>query len=1031
MSVEWTRLVLLAAEVTFAVLFLRALLAYLRRRDPLRRDVTLLFAPLMVAFCADMLRVANGGAQPRWLSAVSAAAVLSQPYLTLRLVGRLRSVPRALFPAALIGYAATLGPVVLLPRPLPGWALLAAVTYFSAFEIIAAMLILREARGRTGANRARLMTAAGATFIFGVVIMLRIGGNGVSLVLALVSAVGYLIAFQPPRWLRRLFSSTAARSVTERLLHAPADSPEQVWQTYAEIMRAQTGADAVAVLLHGDGGVLTRLAYAGPVLPASTDPIRAALTPLTRHDVPIRLRDAAPEIVAHFGAGLADDFVRMLPMRVPPDVEGAVLLFNRHRNLFSEDDLRLLADLGGHAGVLAQRQAITAELSASVAALTRAGQAKSDFLAAMSHELRTPLNAIIGFSDLMRLEEPDGDRRRVPAVWVDHVHSSGRHLLSLINDILDMVKVEAGRMELRTAPIRVDTAIDDLLTSLAPLFTGRQLSVRADLAPVTALADRLRFRQIVENLLSNAVKFTPVQGRITVTARAAGDRVQVVVADTGVGIAAADLDRVFEEFQQAGDPDRRHSGTGLGLALTRRLVDAHHGTITLTSEPGRGSEFTVELPAAAVVPATAGAGDGPYVLLIEDDPQSAELMRTQLGNAGYRVEVAGTGESGLALAREHRPDAVVLDVTLPGIDGYEVIRRLKADHRLAGIPVFFASILDEAPTGLALGAHDWFVKPVDQPTLVSALANAVAARPAPRVLLVDHDDAAREAISEGLRAGGADVVACADARDGVALSRSENFDLIVCDMHTPEEDGFSLLAEISADRQTPVLGLSAAALASGDTTPLIATAMVGGAVAEAISGGTEHLPSRWDLHPTAGRGLTGSLPGTPEAALTPSTARNPASGTPPAVSSPSRPASFPATGVPGASGPDPAVLTSSTEGGSGMHLSEPTEPGPPSPSAPSPTAGTGSPTAGSPTAASPTGSSPAGETGSASTPGPAGGDAVSAGVASHARGAEEAASAGAAGTSPASGSTRDDPARAPLTIRLRRAVPPPDRRNRP
>ncbi|BEL11857.1 hypothetical protein Q0Z83_100480 [Actinoplanes sichuanensis] len=858
MSVEWSRLVLLAAEVTFVVLFLRALLGFLRRRDPLRRDVALVFAPFVLVVCIDMARMAQG-TLPRWQNAIGAAAILAQPYLTLRLAGRLRSVPRALTAAVLVGYLTLLVPIVVLPLPLPPPVRTPAVLYFLAVELIAAALLFGEARTRTGANRARLMTAAGATVAFGCVILLR-GRSGdtalraASVALALISALGYLIAFQPPRWLRRAFAAAAAQLVTERLLRAPADSPEQVWQTYAEIMRDQTGADAVAVLLHKTDEGYGRIAYSGPGRPGD-GPIEADLDRLARHRAPVRMRDGGPGLVAHFGDGLADDFLRVLRMRVPPDVEGAVLLFNRHRNLFSEDDLRLLADLGGQAGLLAERQAITAELSASVAALTRASQAKSDFLANMSHELRTPLNAIIGFSDLMRLEEPEGDRRRVPAEWVDHVHSSGRHLLGLINDILDLTKVESGRLELRLAPVRVDTTIEDLLTGLAPLFTGKRLAIRADLAPVTVLADRLRFRQIVENLVSNAIKFTPDDGNVTVTARAAGDRVRIVVADTGVGIATADLERVFEEFQQAGDPDRRHSGTGLGLALTRRLVVAHDGVISLASEPGRGSEFTVELPAASIAASAAHPGTGPYVLLIEDDPQSAELMSTQLGNAGYRVEVAGTGESGLALARERRPDAVVLDVTLPGIDGWEVLRRFKGDHRLAGIPVFFASILDEAPTGIALGAQDWFVKPVEQSALLSALTNAIAARPAPRVLLVDHDDEARRAIAEGLRAGGADVVACADARDGLARSRTGEFDLIVCDLQSPEEDGFSLLAAIEQDpagRHTPVLGLSATALASG-TSPLIATAMAGGAVAEALTrGGAPRLSP----HPAARRGIT-------------------------------------------------------------------------------------------------------------------------------------------------------------------------------
>lgn len=848
MRIDWSAVILLAAEFTFAVLFVRALLGYLRRRDPLQRDVTLVFAPCTVLFGMDIGRRIVDGTLPVWVNSVSLAFLLAQPYLTVRLAGRVRSVPFWLHLVLPVIYVAVAAPLFFLDRPMPQSWVLPAVGYFLVTEVIAAALLFGKARSRTGANRARLAIAACATLAFGIMIVL-LGVNGlpaaVNRMLALVSGIGYLIAFVPPRWLRRAFGASAGQSVTERLLRAQVSTPEQVWQTYAEIMRQQTGADAVAVLMPRSDGLLAPAAYAGPAV-RTPEGLRAAdLTALIRAGRPARLREGDPALVQHFGNDLGDDFVTVLSMPVPPDAEGAVLLFNRHRTLFSDDDLRLLALLGGQAGILAERQAVMAaqsrmahELSASVEALTRASQAKSAFLANMSHELRTPLNAIIGFSDLMRMEEPDGDRRRVPAEWVDHIHTSGRHLLGLINDILDLAKVEAGRLDLRLAPLRVDTAIEEVLTGLAPLLTTGELTVVTALAPATASADRLRFRQIVENLLSNAIKFTPKGGRITVTTEADDKVVTVTVADSGVGIAPADQQKVFEEFQQVGDPDRQRAGTGLGLALTKRLVEAHDGEISLVSAPGAGSAFTVRLPAAPVVssPAPDQTGGGARVLLVEDDPQAAELMRTQLENAGYRVEVAGSGEAGLTAAGAHPPDAIVLDVALPGMDGFEVLRRLKADERLSGIPVFFATIIDERQAGLALGADDYFVKPVDQAALLSALARTIACRPVPRVLVVDHDDAIRQAIEDGLRAGGADVVAVADGRDGLAMSREGHFDLIVCDMQAREVDGFSMLAALEQDpatRQTPVLGLTPAA---GDASR-VATALAGGVVATAMAGG--------------------------------------------------------------------------------------------------------------------------------------------------------------------------------------------------
>ncbi|GAA2473357.1 hybrid sensor histidine kinase/response regulator [Winogradskya humida] len=863
-------LVPLAAECMFAVLFVRAVVGYLRRRDPLQRDVTLVFLPCTLWF-AFITLVVTEVPTPTSVTVITQTVLFAQPYLTVRLAARLRAVPRWINWSSLAVYVGTATPLLFGPHPMRPegwwrWALAAAG--FILVEVVAARLLLSKAQTRTGANRARLTTAAATTLLFGLMVALLAAGSISRLpweamnpqephpladnfiaayrVLGLMCSIGYLIAFAPPRWLRRLFSASTAQSVSERMLRAQVESAEEVWQTYADIMRVQTGADAVAVLMPRKDGLLAPIAYAGPRIRTPEELGFDDLTQLIRAGQPARLREGGDALVEHYGDDLGDDFVTLLSMPVPPDSEGAVLLFNRHRSLFSDDDLRLFALLGGQAGILAERMSVVTaqrrlatELSSSVEALTRASQAKSAFLANMSHELRTPLNAIIGFSDLMRQEEPDGDRRLVPADWVEHIHTSGRHLLGLINDILDLAKVEAGRLELRLAPLRIDTAVQELLTGLSPLLITKSLTVVTELSPATASADRVRFRQIVENLLSNAIKFTPEGGQLTVSTVRDGENVLVTVADDGVGIAVEDQERVFEEFQQVGDPDRQRAGTGLGLALTKRLVEAHGGEIWVRSELGYGSAFSVRLPGAVVVQSltSTSAGQGARVLLVEDDPQSAELLQTQLEHAGYQVDVAGTGEAGLTAAGARPPDAIVLDVALPGIDGFEVIRQLKADRRLADIPVFFATIIDERQAGLALGARDYFVKPVDQAALLGALARSVAARPAaPRVLVVDHDDTIRQAIEDGLRAGGADVVAVADGHDGLAMSRESQFDLIVCDMQSPAVDGFSMLAAMEQEpstRRTPVLGLASTA---GEAS-LVATAMAGGIVADAMAGG--------------------------------------------------------------------------------------------------------------------------------------------------------------------------------------------------
>jgi len=453
----------------------------------------------------------------------------------------------------------------------------------------------------------------------------------------------------------------------------------------------------------------------------------------------------------------------------------------------------------------------------------------------MSHELRTPLNAIIGFSDLMRAEQPDGDRRSVPAEWVDHVHNSGRHLLGLINDILDLAKVEAGRLELNAEPIPLATAMGEVLTTRRPLTDRKGLQVQLDVPPDAAVhADPLRLRQILDNLLSNAIKFTPEGGRIAAIVTPEAGTVAITIADDGIGIAPEDQERVFEEFQQLGPPAQRKAGTGLGLALTRRLAEAHGGHVSLESAPGEGCRFTVRLPSPGADLAAAHGGPGPQqpapapgrgrVLIIDDDAQAAELLEAYLTGAGYEVRTAAGGEAGLAAAGSWRPDAMLLDVIMPGLDGWEVIRRLKRDEALAPIPVFFATIVDDRRAGLALGAADFFVKPVPHDTLLAQLARHVTpARhrdqqqdPA-SVLVVDRDDTTRASVERCLSEAGIAVVTCDDGAEGLRLSRDRRFDLIICDLRMP--DAFPLLAGLGHEPSTqgvPVLALTEPELSDAD-----------------------------------------------------------------------------------------------------------------------------------------------------------------------------------------------------------------------
>ncbi|MDR7273398.1 response regulator [Catenuloplanes atrovinosus] len=894
MRLDGNQLVVLAAEVLFIALFLRVLYHLIRRPDPLQREVALVFAAPTAIFALDALNRTTGGLPEiggeRPVTALFLPVLLLHPYLTMRLVSLLRPVRRQLTLAALTGGLLLGATLLLIPtgRPLRPAALIAAMAFFAIAETIPGLHLVTEARRRTGASGIRLWIAAGATIAFaGVVVLMGFGAlfpvrpgpspfSVAARVLAVLCGIGYAAAFLPPSWLRRMWSATTLQGVTGRLLDAPAtETGQQIWQRYAEMMRDQSAADAVAVLVRKAGGHLEQTAYAGEVEASLTGFDAADLDELMDAPQPVplaavsrfRRRAAPPTLASHYAVQGERGYLTTLRMRIPPHETGAVLIFHRYRGLFNEDDLRLLADFGGHAGVLAERggvlaeqrrlvdeqRRLSAELAASVEKLTQASQAKSDFLANMSHELRTPLNAIIGFSDLMRGEQPVEDRRSVPADWVDHIHNSGRHLLGLINDILDLAKVEAGRIDLHPAPLRVDDAARELLTGLRPLTEKKSQRIVCDLPELTVRADALRFRQILENLLSNAIKFTPDGGTITLEAHAftADDgrpMVAITVADTGIGIADEDLTRVFEEFQQVGDRAHHQAGTGLGLALARRLVQAHGGDITVTSELGAGSRFTITLPdatepavAADTVVVLPQLPERGRILLIEDDVRSAELIRTYLVKAGYRVEMATSGESGLNAARLNPPDAILLDVVLPGIDGWSVIRELKNDGLLATIPVLFISVVDERHAGIAMGAADFLVKPVDDHQLVGSLARHIYTGPAeqPTVLVVDDDEESRHSVEESLRTAGAEVISCADGREGLEISRNHHFDLIVCDLRMPDLDGFSLLAafnEDPANADVPVV-----ALASTATVTAGHAEVTGKLLARAIHGAEE-----WD-----------------------------------------------------------------------------------------------------------------------------------------------------------------------------------------
>jgi signal transduction histidine kinase len=419
-----------------------------------------------------------------------------------------------------------------------------------------------------------------------------------------------------------------------------------------------------------------------------------------------------------------------VPMLLDGEVVGVLVVWRTQVDPFSERATELLTTFAAQAAIAIRSVDLVNALKARTAEVEVASRHKSEFLASMSHELRTPLNAVIGFSEVL-LERMFGDLNDRQEEYLRDIWSSGKHLLELLNEILDLSKVEAGQMTLEPTEFSLQEALGHGLALVRERAARHGIRLGLEVAPEVGLvrADELRIKQVIVNLLSNAVKFTPDGGRVEVRARTEGSEVLVTVADTGTGVAAADRERIFESFQQGGRRASTTEGTGLGLTLSKRIVELHGGRIWIESELGVGSTFGFAIPAGVPAPAAGAVADDPgradgkgTVVVIDDDRRSIDLLTVYLEAAGLRVVSASDGRRGVELIRALKPAIVVLDILLPGLDGWQVLESLKADPATAAIPVVVVSILDERGRGLALGAAEYLVKPVSREGVLDALA---------------------------------------------------------------------------------------------------------------------------------------------------------------------------------------------------------------------------------------------------------------------------------------------------------------------
>ena len=698
-------LVRLVTNALFLVVFVGALRTALRERSRTSVDATILFGALAIIVAQSQIATLLGTQVPAALGLVSAVLFLALPYLQLRLVDDFAGVPLLALRVCVGGLALGIGAavvgalqLVVLPAALPVIIAL-ALLYFVGFCTYAAVVLIREAREAKGVARNRMVAAACGALALSLTLIVALSASVVgplasvvSMILSLASAVGYLVAFAPPVLLKRAWREPALRSfLTRAAAISPHDPPETILRGLeVAIARAAPGQSARIALIDEKTNALA---------------IGDDEELLSSAEIMARVVDAQTPAFVRTAVGA----ILAAPISGRGRRIGALAVIGKRAPLFASDDLDLVQLLAEQAAIVLDGARLYQDLATANRDLSQATKVKSEFLANMSHELRTPLNAILGFSGLLS-EQVGGSMTDKQKRFLRNIQEAGEHLLDLINDVLDLSKVEAGRLDLRPEIVTLDVLLEPVSAAgrNAAQAKGVLFTMETpDSAPL--FLDPTRVRQVLFNLVSNAVKFTPGGGHVTLRALVDGRELRFEVADTGVGIPEAALDRVFGVFERFHEGRTDASGTGLGLALSKRLVEQMNGAISFESEEGKGTTFSVQLRDVVTERVL-----GERILVVEDERHDADLIVAVAASMDLRAEVvrglAGTED---ALARG-RPLGVVLDLRLLDGRGEQFLGRLRTDPTLADVPVIVVTVEADPATTLALGADDYLTKPIDR-----------------------------------------------------------------------------------------------------------------------------------------------------------------------------------------------------------------------------------------------------------------------------------------------------------------------------
>ena len=615
---------------------------------------------------------------------------------------------------------------------------------------------------------------------------------------------------------------------------------ETVLNTIVAKATQLSGTEAGAIYVHGDAknefalcatygmseAFVAELARQGVGFGQST------VAPAAMQHAPVQVADleakptALQEIILRAGYRA----LLVMPLLGRDKLMGALMVWRKAPGEFPQHSVDLLQTFAAQSVLAIQNARLFQEIEDKGRQLELTSQHKSQFVASMSHELRTPLNAIIGLTEMMVSNAARfGTEKAVEPLR--RVHGAGTHLLGLINQVLDLSKIEAGKLELSPETVNLAPLLEDVIGTARQLAeqNKNRLVVESPDNLGTLTVDPMRLRQILLNLLSNACKFTK-QGEVKLRVKKVVDGrnwIEIAVADTGIGMTAEQQAKLFEEFTQADSSTaRQYGGTGLGLAITRKLARMMGGDVTVTSEPGKGSVFTVRLPGSADSQASSSTGsDGrrsptaDCVLVIDDDATARELIADHLKAEGFSVVTAAGGVEGLKLAKELRPTAITLDVMMPDLDGWSVLAALRQDPELADIPVIMVTIVDEHRRGIALGAAGYLTKPIDRERLHRLVSRFRAPVPPTRVLLVEDDAVQRERMRGWLEGPQWTVREAENGREALNRIQESKPDVILLDLMMPEMDGFAVVAALQKEagwRDIPVIVITSLDLDAKD-----------------------------------------------------------------------------------------------------------------------------------------------------------------------------------------------------------------------